>query len=142
MKFMPVTDFPLSLTVQADFTVMLATLVISVLTGVIFGILPAPVLERGADCGVEGGHGKRVRWTQEGAPRERAGSGPNFPLAAALDLRGIVIRSVQSAQQIDPGFNSHNVWVASYDLFAAGYRMRPGRNSIARSSRNWKRCRA
>jgi len=41
MKFLPATDFPLSLIVRADRTVLLATMVISVLTGVIFGILPA-----------------------------------------------------------------------------------------------------
>jgi len=41
MKFMPATDFPISLNTRADRTVLLATLVISVLTGVIFGILPA-----------------------------------------------------------------------------------------------------
>src|ERR1700747_3038022 len=41
MKFLPTTDFPLALVVQADRTVLIATFVISVLTGVIFGILPA-----------------------------------------------------------------------------------------------------
>src|SRR5262249_16853618 len=42
MTFMPVTeDLPLSLTIEADRTVLLATVVISLLTGVIFGILPA-----------------------------------------------------------------------------------------------------
>jgi len=42
MTFIPVTeDIPLSLTIAADHTVLLATLAISVLTGVIFGILPA-----------------------------------------------------------------------------------------------------
>jgi ABC-type antimicrobial peptide transport system permease subunit len=41
MKFVPAMDFPISLVVHADRTVLLATVVISVLTGVIFGILPA-----------------------------------------------------------------------------------------------------
>src|SRR5262249_10221929 len=42
MTFMPVTeDIPLSLTITADRTLLLATFVISILTGVIFGILPA-----------------------------------------------------------------------------------------------------
>src|SRR6516162_6649340 len=41
MKFMPTTDYPITLVVKADRTVLLGTLVISVLTGVIFGILPA-----------------------------------------------------------------------------------------------------
>ena len=35
------SDFPISLGMRVDHTVLLATIVISVLTGVIFGILPA-----------------------------------------------------------------------------------------------------
>ncbi len=41
MKFMPPMDFPFLLDIQADRVVLLATAVISVLTGVIFGTLPA-----------------------------------------------------------------------------------------------------
>src|SRR5579864_6108895 len=42
MKFLPVTeDIPVALNIQADRTVLLAALLISILTGVIFGILPA-----------------------------------------------------------------------------------------------------
>jgi len=38
-----------------------------------------------------------------------------------LICAGLFIRSFLSAQQIDPGFNPHNVLTASYDLFTAGY---------------------
>jgi predicted permease len=38
-----------------------------------------------------------------------------------LVCAGLFIRSFRSAQQIDPGFNPHNVLIASYDLFTAGY---------------------
>src|SRR5260221_658407 len=38
-----------------------------------------------------------------------------------LICAGLFIRSFQSAQQINPGFNPHNVLIASYDLFTAGY---------------------
>ena len=38
-----------------------------------------------------------------------------------LICAGLFIRSFMSAQQINPGFNSHNVLIASYDLFPAGY---------------------
>ena len=41
MKFIPTTDFPISLGVPIDRAVLIAAFVISLLTGVIFGILPA-----------------------------------------------------------------------------------------------------
>jgi predicted permease len=38
-----------------------------------------------------------------------------------LVCAGLFIRSFMSAQLINPGFNSHHVLIASYDLFTAGY---------------------
>jgi predicted permease len=38
-----------------------------------------------------------------------------------LICAGLFIRSFLSAQQINPGFNPHDVLIASYDLFTAGY---------------------
>jgi predicted permease len=122
MKFMPATDFPISLSIQADRAVLLATLVISVLTGVIFGILPAlrasgdaPVAVLKEDTGSASG----------GLRKARLASGlvvAQISLSLLLLIcAGLFIRSFMSAQQINPGFNSHNVLIASYDLFSAGY---------------------
>ncbi len=122
MKFLPATDFPLSLIVRADRTVLLATMVISVLTGLIFGILPAlrtssvaPVTVLKEDTGAASG----------GLRKARLASGlvvAQISLSLLLLIcAGLFIRSFLSAQQIDPGFNPHNVLTASYDLFTAGY---------------------
>jgi len=122
MKFLPAVDFPLSLPVRADRTVLLATMVISVLTGVIFGILPAlrtssvaPVTVLKEDTGAASG----------GLRKARLASGlvvAQISLSLLLLIcAGLFIRSFLSAQQIDPGFNPHNVLTASYDLFTAGY---------------------
>ena len=123
MKFLPVTpDIPLSLTIEADRSVLLATLVISVLTGMIFGILPAlrssgiapaDVLKEESGS-MSGGLGKA-----------RLASGlvvAQISLSLLLLIcAGLFIRSFRSARQIDPGFNPHNVLIASYDLFSSGY---------------------
>src|SRR3984893_17330050 len=68
MKFMPATDAPLWLSIQADRAVLLATFAISVLTGVIFGILPAlrsssdaPVAVLKEDTGRASGGLRRAR---------------------------------------------------------------------------------
>ena len=122
MKFVPAMDFPVSLVVQEDRSVLLATFVISLFTGVIFGILPAlrsssqaPVAVLKEDTGnLSGGLGK-ARLT-------------NGLVVAQISLSllllicaGLFIRSFMMAQQINPGFNSHNLLIASYDLFTAGY---------------------
>jgi predicted permease len=123
MKFLPVTeDIPLALSIAADRTVLLAALVISVLTGVIFGILPAlrssvaaPVAVLKEDTGKGSG----------GLRKARLASGlvvAQISLSLLLLIcAGLFIRSFLSAQQINPGFNPHNVLIASYDLFTAGY---------------------
>jgi predicted permease len=123
MKFMPVTaDIPLALTITADRTVLLAALVISVLTGVIFGILPAlrcsgiaPVAVLKEDTGSASG----------GLRKARLASGlvvAQISLSVLLLIcAGLFIRSFLRAQEINPGFNPHNVLIASYDLFTAGY---------------------
>src|SRR6516165_8262454 len=122
MKFLPTTDFPLSLVVQEDRTVLIATFVISVLTGVIFGILPAlrasslaPVAVLKEDTGSASGSLKKARLA-------------NGLVVAQISLSllllicaGLFIRSFLRAQQINPGFNPHEVLIASYDLFTAGY---------------------
>ena len=123
MKFLPVSeDIPISLSIRADRTVLLATLVISLLTGVIFGILPALRSSRDAPVGVL----KEESGSASGGLRKaRLASGlvvAQISLSLLLLIcAGLFIRSFMSAQQIDPGFNPHNVLIASYDLFTAGY---------------------
>ena len=123
MKFLPVTgDIPVELSIGADRTVLLAALVVSVLTGVIFGILPAlrsssitPVAVLKEDTGSTSG----------GLRKARLASGlvvAQISLSFVLLIcAGLFIRSFLSAQLINPGFNPHNILIASYDLFTAGY---------------------
>jgi len=122
MKFIPATDFPLSLKIGADRTVLLATLVISVLTAVIFGILPAlrssslaPVTVLKEETGSVSGGLRKARLASALVVAQISLS------LLLLICAGLFIRSFLSAQQINPGFNPHNVLIASYDLFMAGY---------------------
>ena len=116
----PGHDFPISLAMHADRVVLLATLVISLFTGVIFGILPAlrasneaPIAVLKEDTGSASG----------GTRKARLASGlvvAQISLSLLLLIcAGLFIRSFMSAQKINPGFNSHNVLIASYDLFTA-----------------------
>jgi predicted permease len=122
MSFLPTISFPLWLDMRADRTVMLVTLVISLLTGVIFGILPALRASGIAPVAVL----KEESGSASGGLRKARLAGGLVVAQISLSLlllicAGLFIRSVMSARQINPGFNSHNVSIASYDLFASGY---------------------
>jgi hypothetical protein len=96
--------------------------VISLFTGVIFGILPALRSSSAAP--------NTVLKENTGSATRAVGK---VRLTSALVIAqislsllllicaGLFIRSVVNAQQIDPGFNPHHVLIASYDLFTAGY---------------------
>jgi predicted permease len=114
--------FPISLIVRVDRTVLLATLGISALTALIFGILPAlrasseaPVTVLKEDTGSASGSLRKARLASGLVVAQVSLS------LVLLICAGLLIRSFRSAQQIDPGFNPHNVLNASYDLFTAGY---------------------
>src|ERR1700741_268625 len=122
MKFVPKTDFPISLGMRVDHTVLLATMVISVLTGVIFGILPAlrasgeaPIAVLKEDTGSASGGMRKARLASALVVAQISLS------LLLLICAGLFIRSFMSAQKIKPGFNAHNVLIATYDLFAGGY---------------------
>ena len=96
MKFLPPTDFPISLGIHVDRACAAGD------DGDLGthrrdfrDFARAAGFQRGARRGVERGHGQRFGWAEEGAPRERAGGGANFPFAAAADLRGIVYPQFQ-----------------------------------------------
>jgi predicted permease len=122
MKFVPAMDYPVSLIVREDRAVLLATFVISLLTGVTFGILPAlrssseaPGAVLKEDTGNLAGGLRKARLTSGLVVAQISLS------LLLLICAGLFIRSFMKAQQIDTGFNSHNVLIASYDLFTAGY---------------------
>ncbi len=118
----PVAEIPLTMTVNTDRTVLFATLVISILTGIIFGVLPAfrssslepvSVLKEEASSASGGMH--RARLSSVLVIAQIAMS------LLLLVCAGLFIRSVRQAQQFNPGFNPHNVLLYDYDLSGLGY---------------------
>jgi predicted permease len=92
------------------------------LTGMIFGILPALRSSGIAPADVLK---EETGSLAGGLGKARLASGlvvAQISLSLLLLIcSGLFIRSFRSAQQIDPGFNPHNVLITSYDLFTAGY---------------------
>jgi predicted permease len=121
-RFIPPMDFPISLDIHANRSVLVAALVISVITGLIFGILPAlrasgeaPVNALKEETGSSTG----------GKAKARLANGLVIAQVALslllLICAGLFIRSFTEAQEIAPGFNPRGVLLTSFDLFQAGY---------------------
>ena len=122
MRFVPPVDLPINLAVHTDRTVLLATLVISILTGVVFGVLPAL---RASGIQPAGVLREETNTAAGGRSKARLTSAlvvAQISLSLLLLIcAGLFIRSFVSAQRFNPGFNSDHVLLASYDLFSEGY---------------------
>lgn len=114
------SSLPIRLEVPLDWRVLLFTCVASVMTGVIFGIIPAlrsvrvdaaPVLKEETQAGsVRKSRLRSVLMTGEVA------------LCVVL-LTGatLCVRSLRNASAIDPGFDTHHIAVATLDPGSLGY---------------------
>jgi len=127
-QFIPPTNLPVGLNVRVDRNVLLVTLSISMVTGIVFGVLPAlrasrllPITVLKEDSGTVSG----------GLQKARLASGLVVSQVALslllLISAGLFIRGFRKAQRFDPGFNPNRVLVASLDLFPAGYTAAEGR---------------
>jgi macrolide transport system ATP-binding/permease protein len=120
------TDIALVFDLRLDWRVMLFALGLSILTGVVFSLLPAlqsskpalvPSLKDDAKLG--GFRRSRLR---------------NSLVVAQVSLSlillvcaGLIVRSLQAAQQMRPGFDTHNAVAISFDVGLQGYDETKGR---------------
>ena len=121
-RFIPPSSVPIVMNISANGTVLLATFLISLFAGVMFGVLPAlrasdmsPMAVLKEDSGASTGSIQKARLSSVLVVAQIALS------LLLLVCSGLFIRSFRAAQKLDPGFNAKNVFVASYDLFPAGY---------------------
>jgi len=120
MAVKPPTDLPLSDILHIDGRVLLFTLSVSLLAGVLFGLAPAlqatrPDLVPALKDEVSR-TGYRRSWIRNGL----------VVLQVSLSLvllicAGLVLRGLQRAQSIDPGFTPQNALRLSFDLGLQGY---------------------
>jgi len=120
--FPPTANLPLTLNGHVDRTVLLVTMVIAILSAMIFGILPglrtsslAPITVLKEEAGgMSGGiHKSRLA---------RALVVAQLSLSLLLLIcAGLFARSLQNAQRLDPGFDPNHVLLASYELGPVGY---------------------
>ena len=121
MDLAPKSNLPVYVAVPVDHTVILATLLSSILTCCLFGILPAfrasawgPVtILKDESGGVAGG--RRKAWISNSLAVAQ------ISLSLLLFVSaGLFMRSLRNEQNYDVGFNAKNVLLATYDLSPSG----------------------
>ncbi|HET8546624.1 MAG TPA: FtsX-like permease family protein, partial [Bryobacteraceae bacterium] len=115
---MPASEFAAhQFDLSPDSTILLYTLGISILTGIVFGLLPALSTLRGdfspalKAAGLEGAARRRPAWLQNTLLAGQAAAGMVLLLSAGLLLRGF-----EKAFSFDTGLDLHHMLVASFDL--------------------------
>jgi predicted permease len=120
--FLPPVHLPIGLPLGIDRAVLAFTLVLSAVTGIVFGLAPA---WRGSRTDLnqslkEGGRGLGV-----GARAHRLRDllvVSEMVLATALLVgAGLLLRSLRNAEKTGPGFNPSHVALAAFELRASGY---------------------
>jgi len=120
--FPPTANVPLSINGQADHRVLVVTILISILSAMAFGILPAlrasslaPITVLREEAGTMSGGIHKSRLS-------RALVVAQLSLSLLLLIcAGLFIRSLQNAQRSDPGFEPDHILLGSYELGPAGY---------------------
>lgn len=120
--FLPPVTLPLSVNGHVDGTVFLVTMLISVLTAVVAGVIPALRATSLSPVTVL----KDEALNTSGGLHKSRLSGSLVVAQVALSLlllacAGLFVRSLQNAQQADPGFDPSHVFLVSYDLDPMGY---------------------
>jgi predicted permease len=111
-----------SIDLSFDARVLGFTLLISLFTGLIFGIIPA-IKASGTDVNEvlkTGGRGGALGWTHNRLRGLLVISEIALALVALVGS-GLFLRSMQNAQQFNPGFESHNMFQMLFDLGALRY---------------------
>jgi predicted permease len=111
-----------SIDLSFDARVMGFTLLISVLTGLLFGIIPA-LKASGTDVNEvlkTGGRAGALGWTHNRLRGLLVISEIALALVALVGS-GLFLRSMQNAQQYNPGFESQNLFQMLFDLGALRY---------------------
>ena len=120
MAFRPPISIPLLIDLQLDWRVLSFAVLLSLLTGVLFGLIPAwqatkPELVTALkDDGARGGY-RRSRLRNGLVVAQVALS------LVLLVAAGLVVRSLQHVQVLSPGFNPENVVELSMSLSLQGY---------------------
>ncbi|HEX4756786.1 MAG TPA: ABC transporter permease [Terracidiphilus sp.] len=120
--FLPPTSLPIALNGRVDGLVLLATMLVSILTAAVSGVIPAL---RASSLSPVSVLKDEALSTSGGLSRSRLTSGLVIAQIALslllLTCAGLFVRSLRNAQNADAGFDPNNVLITSFDLDPMGY---------------------
>jgi predicted permease len=120
--FLPGRTLPLAINGSVDRRVMLATMVVALLTALVSGAMPALRASKLSPGSILKDEALN---TAGGLHKSRLTSGLVVAQIALslllLACAGLFIRSLEKAQQADPGFDSSHVLLVNFDLGPMGY---------------------
>jgi predicted permease len=119
--FLPPTTLPLTINGNVDGRVIFATILVSVFTAILSGIVPAMRASALSPIAVLK---DEALSTSGGLGKSRLASGLVIAQVALslvlLICAGLFVRSLAKAQKSNPGFDANNVYLASFDLEPMG----------------------
>jgi putative ABC transport system permease protein len=116
-------DLPVAVDVRIDATVLLVTIGLAVLTGVLFGLVPAlslsrhDLIEAFRDDGTRATAGRRSGWTRQALVAGEVALSMVLLVSAAL-----LVQTFVKMRSIDPGFDPRGVLAAQMSLQGDRYR--------------------
>ena len=135
MAFKPPVPIPIELNLHGDWRVFGFMFGLSLLTGIVFGLVPAWAASRPDVVGALKDESSAASAASVGGRRGRLrGALVVVQVAVSLLLlicAGLFLRSLQNASSIDPGFDADNLLVMSMDLQQQGYDEARGSNFSA-----------
>ena len=120
--FMPPAHLPIGLGAEIDASVLIFTLILSIITGLVFGLAPAWQTSRA-----------NLNESLKSATRSAGANAASHRLRDVLVVSemvlatvllvaaGLLLRSLRKAEQVGAGLNTHQVTLAAFDLRASGY---------------------
>ncbi|OLE54888.1 MAG: hypothetical protein AUG51_06005 [Acidobacteria bacterium 13_1_20CM_3_53_8] len=120
LAFKPPVPFTIELDLGIDWRVLGFTLIVSLLTGIVFGLAPALQASRPDVLPALKDETGSVRFSRSRL-RSLFVIGQVAVSLVLLVSTGLFLRSLERARVLDPGFNSENVMNVGFDLSIQGY---------------------
>jgi putative ABC transport system permease protein len=125
MALKPPIEIPLTLELHVDWRVLVFSMIVSVITGVLFGLVPALQATK-----PDLNSALKDAASQSGVRRSLLRSGLVVAQVAVslllLIAAGLTLRALQRLRVMNPGFNPENALMMNFDLSLQGYQTDPG----------------